>query len=794
VRQQRITPILAALLIGFLLVGLRLVELQGMESDMWLRESERSTVRLVTLPFERGWVLDRHGQPLARTQEVRDLVFRFREWRRTTAAGQASHAWVTLGAPRLPVADAVARAGELAADLGALRVDEIAALEPRQRRRDLGYYLEELFGARLWDAVVEHLQAEPVEPVPLAGLPGFAEGLQRCRERAEAERLALADLSDVAGLERGELLDGMERAAARADQRVAAGLLREPQDERDLYRRSQQLRAEFDADPARLQAGVSYDTRTLVAIRGAELGGLDIQVEMRRVYPDESRDVAPMIVGRVGAPQPEDMELAVERRLRLADLSSLTSLDPVELDELERLRIQVREIDYTAGEERGLLGVESALEQVLRGKRGWIATSELVDSERVERQDPRRGLDVRLSLDLVLQRAAEEVLAANFEHSPPVLGEDGLPVPDVPPQWSGAIVLLDVPTGQVLVLASGPQPTREQLDEQYGWLLTSDPWMRLRHRGLDPGRSGNLPPPGSTFKPIAALAGLTAAGHLITPGTRFLCEGSLAVGERTMGCLGTHGEIDLAGALARSCNIYFYRLGRTIGVEPLAEMAQRFGLGTGQRSGLLGGNEVLEALGVPVASGVHESAPTLGAGDSVTDAMRLAIGQAPLDDVTALQVASMMAALGSGVFRLPTLVTAIEAYPPIAARAARDLDLPGPALAAVRDGLAGVIDSEAGTGRHLQAWLVEHLPDLVGQIAAKTGTAQVGGGKDQAWFAGYLPRRAPRVAFAVLVEDCGLHGAEAAVPVFEQLLAHPEVAAFLRDEALGRPRPTEIVR
>ena len=792
-RQQRILPVFALLLLGFVLVGLRLVKLQGLESEMWMRESERSTVRFDAIPFERGWIFDRRGRPLARTQEVRDLVFRFRGWRRDTVAGQSSHAWVTLGAERLPVAEAVERAGELADGLGALRCDEISALEPRQRRRDLGFYLERLFGAVLWDAVVDELQADTVAPVTLAELPGFEAGLQRAYERAAAERQALTDLGDVTGLGEDELVRGMEQAALRADKRVALGLERELLDapdeerERDGYRREQQLRAEFDADPLRLAAGVSYDARTLVAIRGHELGGLDIRLEKRRIYPDDVADLAPTIIGRVGRPGPDDIDVASARRMRLADLSSVTTLTPEELDELERLRIQVREVDYKLHEERGVHGLESALEDVLRGKRGWVASSEHVDRERVERQEPRRGLNVVLSLDSELQRAAQEVLDEVFERPLPVLDDAGIPLAAKTAHWSGALVVMDVPTGQLRVLASGPRPTAEQMDEQRAWLMDVDEWKRIRHRAIDPGRSGILPPPGSTFKPVSALAGLAAPGPLVGPHTTFLCEGALNVGDRTMGCLGNHGEIGLAEALARSCNIYFYRLGRAVGIDALADMARRFGFASGKRTGLVSGNEVLDSLGVPVASGVHEAAPRLGPGETTTDAMRLAIGQAPLDDVTPLQVATMMAAVSTGALRQPSLIAAIEGYPDIPPREARDLGVSRAALEAVRHGLAQVVDSEVGTGRRLQRWFREEMPWMEGQLCAKTGTAEAGHRPDQSWFAGYLPRHDPKIAFAVLIEDCGYHGSEAALPVFREFIARPAVRDFLRSEVLGLP-------
>jgi cell division protein FtsI/penicillin-binding protein 2 len=787
VRKQRIVPVFAVLMLGFLAVSARLVKLQGVEAAMWLRESERSTVRFSALPFERGWILDRLGHPLASTEEVRDLTFRYRGWRRSTVAGQATHAWAVMGKTRTSVADAIARAEDYVDALGNLRVDEIAALTTRLHRRDVGFYLERLFGEDVWDAVADRLQADHPAAVMLRELDGFDRMLDRTLARAKGEREALRSLAWASGLLVDELIEDMERAAARADQRVAAGLAVEEGDERDLYRREQQLHGEFDDDPARLVQHVSYDTRTLVAIRQAELGGFGIHTEMRRIYPEDVRDVATRIIGHVGSPELEDISRAFEHRLRLSDLTSLTTLTPEELDELEQLRIKVREVDYTFAEERGRLGIEAALEDLLRGKRGWIATSEKVDHDSVEREDARRGLNVVLTLDTDLQRACEKVLDQVFERALDVEDEEGNVIQGLPEQWAGAIVLMDPRTGEVLALATGPRPSRDELEQRRFWLDEEDPWVRMRHRAVDAGRSGDLPPAGSTFKPVSALAGLTAAGSPIGRGTLFLCEGELRVGNRTMGCLGNHGEIGIEEAIARSCNIFFYRLGRAVGIDTLREMAQRFGFGTGRRSGLLFGNEVLESMGVPMRSGFKEARPVLGGGDSVSDAMRLAIGQAPLDDVTPLQIATMMGAVGTGTLRPPSLVAELEGYPPISARAGQPLGISGSALAVVRSGMAQVMDSDVGTGRKLNAAIEERLPWLVGKIAAKTGTAQVGAGEDQSWFAGYLPRQSPRLAFAVLIEDCGLHGSEAAAPVFGLLLEQPAVQSFLQGEVLALP-------
>jgi len=780
-RRRRVVVVFVVLCVCFVTVLARLVRLQLVEHPLWSRESAKSAARFRSLPFERGWIFDRNGEPLARTEEVADLAFRYRDWRRGTAAGQAGHAWWTLGAERPDVSTALAHVDELTDALGDVTVAQIATLEPRQRRRDLGFYVERLLGRDFWDEV-ERLLVEEPEPAAdaLRGLPGFEAACAAARRRADWEWLALVDLARVVDVSFEELRARMDEALVRADRRVASALTEE-----DDYARRQQVRAEFDDDPSTIASRVPYDTATLVALRGGDLDGFDVAIEQRRVYPPAVADVAPLVVGRVGAPRPTDIRLSQERRVRLANLASLRDLTAQELDEYLRLRIQVREVDYAHGDERGVLGVEAALEEVLRGKRGWVATS--LDGERtvVERQAPRRGSNVTLTLDADLQRACQEVLDDVGERA--LLPEDA--PAGLPERCTGAIVLLEVETGAVLAAASSPRPTREALTSSYGKLLTADPLVRLRHRALDPGASGNLPPPGSTFKPVAALAGLDAG--VIGATTTFHCERELDVGDRTMGCLGHHGDIDVVEAISRSCNIFFYHLGAAAGADVLRTAAQAFGYG--RRSGLLLGNASLDAMGVPVGSGLHESRPRLGPPpDSRTDAMRLAIGQAPLDDVTPLQVACMMAAVGTGELRQPSLVASVEGFGDVPPCAARPVGYGEAQLAVVRRGMEAVID--AGSGHALRDVVAARHPWLVGAVAAKTGTAQVGGGLDHSWFVGYLPRRDPRLAFAVLVEDCGLHGNEAALPVFIALLSKPAVADLLRHEVMGQPREGATTR
>lgn len=767
-RRQRVTVVFAALAIGLVLVELRLIRLQLLQGEMWERESRRSTMQFETVPAERGWILDRHGEPLAKTEEVRELSFRFRDWRRSSALGQtAALAWL-LDGQRRSARESWDAADEWLEGLGAARVADLGALQPKQRARDAQTYVQWLYGKAVGLAARELLADEPIDPsLTLADLPGFEAGLAEARRRLSAERAALSDLARVSSLGLDALWEGVDRVVDATDRRVARILDADPALV-DPFGRSRELHAQFDGDAHELADSLSYDCQTLAAVRERELSGFSVQAKRQRVYPAAVADIAARLIGRVGLPRPADTDQATADRVRLSDLSSLDDLSAEELIEYEQLRIRVREINYDLTEQRGTLGLESALEPLLRGKRGWIAAVRdpqgNIDGE-VESAPPQRGLNVTLSLDAELQRLCEQTLQRVFDGRLHGRGEG----------WPGAIVLLDPQTGQVLAMASMPSPTRKQINEDYTALGEAE-LGPLCERCIAPGSTKNLPPPGSTFKPFAALAALESGQ--VSAGDAFECDGRLTVGGQTLGCLGHHGAISMQEAIARSCNLYFYRLADATGGAALHAMA--LAVGFGSPTNLLRGNAALEALGIHPEGGVVEASVPFPSQDfRRVEAMRIAIGQAPLDDVTPLQVAVAFGALGTGVVRPPTLIAAVEGYGPVPPGPGRPLPVSASHLETVRAGLAAVVDLPGGTASRLRSLVGG---ELASQVAGKTGTPQVQDLPDHSWFAGYMPREQPRVAFAILLEHTGEHGGDACVPVLAELLASPALRALVTPE------------
>jgi penicillin-binding protein 2 len=432
------------------------------------------------------------------------------------------------------------------------------------------------------------------------------------------------------------------------------------------------------------------------------------------------------------------------------------------LGEVRREQLATREYaDYRSGEVVGQSGLESLMQAQLRGRAGGRNLVVDVAGRVIEVLDevrPTAGGRVVLTLDLDLQRAAEQAFL------PDVLGG--------PPRM-GALVALDPRNGDVLALVSKPSYDPNAfaggVDPETWKRLTRDPHKPLQHRAL----AGQYPP-GSTYKALVAAAALEEG--VIHPAHKVYCPGSFTLGRRSYRCWKKegHGEVDLRRALIESCDVYFYRAGLALGVDRLAFFARGFGLG--KRSGIpLSG----EAAGLVPTSAWKQNRfrEKWMLGETVS----VSIGQG-FDLVTPLQLAVAYGAIATGNVMTPRLVqgTTDEEGNPVPGPAphVRGTAPVSPAhLERVRAALEGVVGEPRGTGGR------SRVPGV--RVAGKTGTAQVVGlqhtegideaeielrHRDHAWFAAFAPVEAPEIVVAVLVEHGG-HGGSAAAPIAQKVLA-----------------------
>ena len=428
-------------------------------------------------------------------------------------------------------------------------------------------------------------------------------------------------------------------------------------------------------------------------------------------------------------------------------------------------RQKVNPMSYEPGDMLGATGIERAWESYLRGQRGW--EKRVVDArgryrsgpdeerllDQPTRQDPIPGRDLRLTVDMELMQSIEKAMR---------------------PHEAGAVVVVDVRTGRLLALYSKPDYDendlaggggRERIGATFNALYKNDDRPLL-----DKTMSGAFQP-GSTFKPFSALAGLEA--HLIDPEETERCDGIRFEYKRVFHCTHVHGKVNMRGAIAQSCNLYFFTLAESVGMDRIARVASEFGLG--QKTGL--GINPESAGRIPTRAWYA----LRNKGQFVKGfTFNMSIGQGATT-VTPLQLALAYAAVGNGgTVYMPEVVRAVETsdgavvqdFPP---RVRQKAKIQPENLSRVADALAAVVNDEKGTAYPVR--------DASLEVAGKTGTAQTGYvatakddpkrtwyfERDHAWFAAFAPIRSPEIAVVVLVEHGG-SGPTQAAPVAMQIV------------------------
>jgi penicillin-binding protein 2 len=473
--------------------------------------------------------------------------------------------------------------------------------------------------------------------------------------------------------------------------------------------------------PITVREDLNWTEVARISIHGPDLPGVTVVAGLVRDYP--AGDTAAHVLGYVGPVSEHEL-----------------TGDP--LLELSEFRI-------------GKNGIEKIYDHSLRGRAGLVRFEVNAlgrEIKQLYRQDGEPGQDVRLTIDLDLQRYAQQRLSAEL---------------------SASAVVLDVRTGETLALASVPtfEPGAfaNGLSQETWRAWAGNPKAPLVNKAI----SGQYPP-GSTFKMMVALAALEAG--VAGPDHEVLCPGFMHLGRHRFHCWRPygHGKLRLVDAIAQSCDVYFYDLARKVGIEAIAEMARRFGLGQrleidlpGERPGLVPDKAwKLATRGVPWQKG---------------ETLVVGIGQGFMQ-ATPLQLAVMSARLANGVHAIRPWL----AQPPGGGEGpfeAPPLGVSEWALRFVREGMHRVINGERGTAREAR------LPDRAITMAGKTGTSQVRRisraerltgtikneekpweERDHALFVAFAPYREPRYAVAVVVEHGG-SGSKAAAPIARDIMA-----------------------
>jgi penicillin-binding protein 2 len=563
---------------------------------------------------------------------------------------------------------------------------------------------------------------------------------------------------------RGRILDrnGVEIASNRPDFRILVRKdeLEDPEAALDAIgqlipitpERRAQLLKEIDNTPSAVPISVANDLTwnefARVNVRAPELNGVSADMGEARVYPFGGAFAH--VIGYVAKVSQSDLDLAKKH-------SRNGQVDPLLLHPGFRI---------------GKQGVEKALDLELRGSPGGQKIEE--DSVgRIVRADPAGdikatpGKEVVLTLDADIQSRALEAFGAE----------------------SGAAVMMDVHTGDLLCLLSAPS-----FDANRFVSGVSGPEYRAladyeRNPLLDKALSG-LFPPGSTFKTMTALAALEAG---VDPKATCLCTGQWYFGNRYFHCWkkGGHGTVNMHEAIKTSCDVYFYQTALKIGPDKLAEVAKAFGLGqtfdigiSGQKAGTVPSTAWKKKLFAKDPRNqiwFPGETPSYG------------IGQGYLQ-VNALQLCVMTARLANNRNKalLPRLIKSVGGVERPRGDAFGDLPFDPNHIAFVREAMASVANDVGGTAyRESQLNLGPEI-----KMAGKTGSAQVRGygsaanreTKGLAWkfrdhglFVAFAPYDDPRYAISVIVEH-GVHGATLAVPIAAQMAK----IALLKDADLRR--------
>jgi len=489
--------------------------------------------------------------------------------------------------------------------------------------------------------------------------------------------------------------------------------------EPDRRRVMRDIRRKHAFVPVVVRANLSWDEVARIEVAVPELPGVSIEQGLSRFYP--LAQTAAHALGYVAAVS--EAELTGDPLLELPDF-----------------RI-------------GKNGIEKSQDTRLRGTAG-TSQVEVNAFGRVVRElarvEPRAGEDIVSALDMAMQDFATRRCA----------GEDSV-----------SLVLLDALTGDVLALVSSPgfDPAvfSTGLTPAVWQELSTDPKNPLTDKAI-----AGVYPPGSTFKPVVAVAALSAA--VLTPETSITCPGFIELGDAQFRCWrpGGHGTLRLRDAIKKSCDVYFYEAARRLGIDRLAAMARRFGYGAplgldipGERGGLIPSREwKVATTGQPWQQG-----ETLIAG----------IGQGSVL-ATPLQIATMVARLVTGRAVVPRLLRD-RVLQPGGDNAAgfAPLGLNPQTLALVVDGMNAVVNEEGGTAyaaRIAEPGFAMGGKSGTSQVRHLTGSREHGKETDIPWrerdhalFVAFAPVGAPRYVCATLVEHGGF-GSAVCAPIVRDVL------------------------
>src|SRR5690554_616730 len=478
-------------------------------------------------------------------------------------------------------------------------------------------------------------------------------------------------------------------------------------DQETIDRINKELKQAGSFQPVQVATGLDWERYAAVSVRLPDMPGVSPRQGFSRYYP--TGEAVGHLVGYVGIASAEDYK---------------KKPDPILI---------------TPGYKIGKAGLEMTFEDHLQGKPGAKRVEVTARGKIVRELDTRPdtpGKTLQLTLDIDLQEYAARRLGPE----------------------SGSVVVIDCATGDILTMTSMPSFNPNSFSDgigqtEYG-MLRDDDHVPLRDKSLK-----GLFPPGSTVKPMVGLAFLEAG---LSPDDSVNCNGGLRVGNRIFRCWNRrgHGRVNMAKGIYQSCDVYFYYFAQKIGMNPIALMANRLGMG--------------QEFPLPVPSQFYGTVPDpewkmkkFNKSWQAYDTVNATIGQGYML-ANPLQLAVMSARIATGKKLMPNLILGEKRKP------AETLNIDPQHMAYIHEAMSQVVNGAGTAGRARLP-----LPDV--KMAGKTGTAQVvnldhgRGGMGVQWkfrdhglFISFAPVDNPRYACAVVVEHGG--GSGSAYPVARDVM------------------------
>lgn len=389
------------------------------------------------------------------------------------------------------------------------------------------------------------------------------------------------------------------------------------------------------------------------------------------------------------------------------------------VNEIDRWRLtKLEDYGYKTKDIVGFGGVEERYDYYLRQEEGGLSV-EVNHRGRFMRvlgfESPRNGKDIQLTLDLKIQKIAEENLSGK----------------------KGSIVLMDPRSGEILAMANYPNFNPAFFVDKRAKLIAglfNNSESPLVNRAIS-----SSYPPASIFKLVVASAALELGK--INFSTTFFCRGSTMVGSRRFACWDVHGQQDVIAAIAHSCDIFFYKTGLLLGAQNIHDYALKLGLGRSM------GFELPYETGGFVPSPLWRKINKFQSWYD-GDTANLSIGQGDCL-VTPLQAVNMTAVFANGGYLTSPYIIKSVGGMDLAGKKKKLSRIPFKkgTFEILRRGMRAVVSDGKGTGNVLSGLRVS--------AAGKTGTAQVSRGSTHAWFVGFFPYEEPKYVICVFLENGG---------------------------------------